>query len=158
MQQTFGKCPYCGKAISFFKYVPEEWKYGSPIRECKKCHQKYIDKRYHEIAVDGINPDSFNMKKLGACFAIGVVALLMSVLFNAYTILLKDYYYLKVVGVGLIGIVMIVYSIIDFIRIKTGAKERQLEKRIEESVNRLENRAYAHELVFLGYNVPEKYL
>lgn len=158
MQQTFGKCPYCGKSISFLKYSQGEWKYGSPIRVCKKCGQKYIDKRYHEVAVDGINPDSFNMKKLGTCFAIGVVALLMSALFNAYTILLKDYFYLKVVGVGLIGIVMIVYSIIDFIRIKTGAKERQLAKRAEDSVNRLKDRAYAHELVSLGYNVPEKYL
>lgn len=157
MQQTFGKCPHCGKDVSL-NYVQREWKYGSPIRVCKKCNQKYIDKRYHEIAVDGINPDSFNMKRVGFSFLFGIIALVFSALFNSYTILLKGYYHTAMMTLGLVGILLIIYTIIDFIRIKTGAKERQLAKITEESVNRLRDRAYAHELASVGYNVPEKYL
>lgn len=157
MQQTLGKCPYCGKDISL-NYVQREWRYGSPIRVCKKCNQKYIDKRYHEIAVDGINPDSFNMKRVGFSFLFGIIVLVFSALFNSYTILLKGYYHTAMITLGLAGILLLIYTIIDFIRIKTGLKERKIEKLIEESVNRLNDKEYAKELVSVGYNVPEKYL
>lgn len=36
MLNTHGTCPYCGATISL-SYVEKEWKYGSPIRTCKKC-------------------------------------------------------------------------------------------------------------------------
>ncbi|MEE1281164.1 MAG: hypothetical protein UHK60_02775 [Acutalibacteraceae bacterium] len=157
MQQTFGKCPHCGKDIAL-NYLEREWKYGSPIRVCKKCNQKYLDKRYHEITVEGINPDSFNMRRIKFSLLFGVVFLLVSVLFNAYTILLKGYYHTSMVLLGLGGIMLIGYTLVDFIRIKTGAKQRSLEKVTIESVKRLQNKEYAQELASLGYNVPEKYL
>ena len=157
MQQTFGKCPHCGKDIAL-NYVEREWKYGSPIRVCKKCNQKYIDKRYHEIVVDGINPDSFNMKRVGFGFLFGVILLVVSALFNTYTILLKGYYHTAMMCLGLGGVLLIVCMLVDFVSVKTGLKERRLQKVTMESVGRLQNKEYAHELASLGYNVPEKYL
>lgn len=157
MQQTHGKCPYCGKGISL-NYVEREWKYGSPIRVCKKCKQKYIDKRYHEIAVEGINPDAFNMKRVWFGLLIGVIALIVSAIFNTLTILLGGYYHTTMMGIGLIGILMIICMLVELISIKTGLKQHKLEKVTIESVNRLQNKEYANELASVGYNVPEKYL
>lgn len=157
MQQTFGKCPYCGKDISL-NYMQREWKYGSPIRVCKKCNQKYIDKRYHEIAVEGINPDTFDLKKSLISLLLGVILLVLSVVINGITIFTGGYYYSKIAFLGVAGIAIIIFMIIDIIRMKTGLKERRLEKVMLESVNRLQNKEYAHELASVGYNVPEKYL
>lgn len=112
----------------------------------------------YEITVEGINPDSFNMRRIKFSFLFGIIFLMVSVLFNAYTILLKGYYQTAMVLTGLAGIMLIGYTLVDFIRIKTGAKQRSLEKVTIESVKRLQNKEYAQELASLGYNIPEKYL
>ncbi len=52
------RCPHCG-------YNPGEaadaYLYGSPIRVCAKCKQEYVDRRYHEIAIDGIRHEDINI-------------------------------------------------------------------------------------------------
>ena len=61
IRQTHGTCPYCNAVIK--NYSLRAWFYGSPISTCKKCGNLYIDRRYHEMAVDGAAPDEFDVKK-----------------------------------------------------------------------------------------------
>lgn len=61
IRQTHGTCPYCNAVIK--NYSLRAWFYGSPISTCKKCGNLYIDRRYHEMAVDGTAPDEFDVKK-----------------------------------------------------------------------------------------------
>ena len=61
IRQTHGTCPYCNAVIK--NYSLRAWFSGSPISTCKKCGNLYIDRRYHEMAVDGAAPDEFDVKK-----------------------------------------------------------------------------------------------
>ena len=58
IRQTHGTCPYCNAVIK--NYSLRAWFYGSPISTCKKCGNLYIDRRYHEMAVDDAAPDEFD--------------------------------------------------------------------------------------------------
>lgn len=49
-------------------------------------------------------------------------------------------------------------ALVDFIRIKSGAKEKHLDKLREKSEARLRNPQYARDLADVGYTVPEQYL
>ena len=45
-------CPHCGKTLSLA--AKGDYFYGSPLKKCKYCKQYYIDRRYHEIAIEGV--------------------------------------------------------------------------------------------------------
>ena len=139
-------------------YNEREWKYGSPIRTCKKCGDKYIDKRYHEIEIEGIAPDAMSVRKDLIAIIIGIIAIIISVAFTFTTIQLNGTYSLRIVAIGFIGLFLIIAMLIDLIRIKTGLKEHRFAVLRVESAKRLQNKDYAHQLLSAGYNVPEKYL
>lgn len=152
MQRTNGTCPYCGAGI--FNYDEREWNYGSPIRICNKCGEKYIDERFHEIAIEGIAPDALSVRKSVVAMLTGLFCVLASIVFTYMT----GYYSLKSVFIGIIGLIMVICMLIDIILIKSGAKEKRFARLREESVQRLRDRNYANELAEAGYNVPGEYL
>lgn len=156
MMQTTGICPYCKKKLS--NYNEREWKYGSPIRTCTKCGEKYIDKRYHEIVIEGIAPDAMSVKKDLVAIIIGLIAIIISATLTFTTIQLNGSYSLKGVAIGFIGLFLVIAMLIDLIRIKTGLKERRFAVLRVESAKRLQDKTYAHQLLSAGYNVPEEYL
>lgn len=157
MLNTHGTCPYCGATISL-SYVEKEWKYGSPIRTCKKCKKNYIDGRYHEIAVEGIAPNTLSIKSnlLRSFFLLG--CFLIAFLIHFYEIHYQNCYHPAYCYLMIIMVIGIIFLIIDSIRIKTGAKTKKLEKLRLESVKRLMDNNYAHELESIGYCVPDEYL
>ena len=156
MLQTNGTCPYCGENVKDYK--ENSWEYGSPIRKCEKCGNKYINKCYHEIAVEGIEPDAMNAKQSVIFMLMGVATMIVSALATFETVHFWGFYYVKVVCIGFIGLIVAVGMIIDILRIKTGAKAHKFDSLCAESVQRLQNAEYARELASIGYDVPEQYL
>lgn len=153
---TNGRCPYCKRKILF--YERNCWKYGSPVKKCKKCGERYMDSRYHEIAIEGIGSGIFSVKNNIIVLLISVGLLLLSYLIYMFEISYLGYYHISwyfVMGFLVFGIA---YLIIDLIRILTGLKARKVERLFRESENRLSDKDYARELWINGYGVPKKYL
>ncbi len=150
-----GNCPYCGAKILF--YYDNEWRYGSPVRNCKKCGKKYVDERYHEIVVEGIEPGALSIKYNGVKILIMFGIFLVSFLVYYYQVShgKNGLSFCVLMAVALLGILIF---LADSIRILAGAKGKKLEKLRKESVKRLQNWSYAKELESLGYPVPEEYL
>ncbi len=151
-----GNCPYCGAKILF--YYDKEWRYGSPVRNCKKCGKKYVDERYHEIVVEGIEPGALSIKRNGIGMLIMLGIFLVSFLIHFYQVNQKSTYDLTFCAFMVIALLGILLFVIDSIRILTGTKVKKLERLREQSVKRLQNWSYAKELEALGYPVPEEYL
>lgn len=156
MLRAEGYCPYCGAKILF--YYESEWRYGSPVRNCKKCGEKYVDERYHEIAVEGIRPNALSIRWNGTGLLIMLGIFLIAFLIHFYEVSHESTYSLEFCGLMVAALICILFFIIDSIRILTGAKAKKLERLREESVKRLRNWGYAKELEALGYPVPEEYL
>lgn len=159
MEVNEGKCPFCGH--KFFFYNKDAYYYGSPIQTCKKCGSKYIDRRYHEIAIEGIrSADSPSVVPFIIAILIGGFFIYRAFcLFGSYhrsgTLPTND---ILAVLFVVFGALFIVFSIIEIIRTLTGGKQRKMDKLYRESDERMQNRVYAQTLENAGYNVPEKYL
>lgn len=153
---TDGSCPHCGKKFS--DYNAESCDYGTPVRKCSSCGGAYLDRRYHEMAVDGYPQSGFDCKVSIKTMLFGLVFLLIALAYTAYTMHFRGYYSVKIVCTAVLAAVVMVVGIIDLISIKTGIKMKRFEKKMAESEKRLENPEYAQILAELGYSVPEKYL
>lgn len=164
IQKANRMCPYCGKEILGFH--EKDWKYGSPIRICKRCRKKYLDLRYHEIAIDGIAPGTLNVKQSAktlffglAIMFISIMAIIfISIIINLGIVTLRGHYYIMLIFLSLIGLLVVLFMLIDIIRIKTGIKERHLEKLKMESEKRLQDPSYIQELLNAGIQVPDNYI
>lgn len=147
-------CPKCGKnnSESCNAYV-----YGSPIRYCKSCNQEYFDNRWREIALEGTDPKSKNLKfyLLGGLFflVVSVVCGLLS--YNSITSF--GTYNRRIIGIAFISFIMFILFCVGFIRIITGYEEKQNKIYYDESLKRIQNKDYIEKLIFYGYNVPEQY-
>lgn len=153
---TNGSCPYCGKKFNDYNAASQD--YGSPIRECRYCKKKYLDRRYHEIAIEGYSDKSLNIKNSIKVILIGFIMFVIAGGLSAYTIYFRGYYMMKGVASAFLGIIIMIFGIVDAVRIKTGLKVKSLENKKEESENRLSNKEYTQLLSELGYPVPDKYL
>ncbi len=150
------KCPYCGRAEG--TYSRNEYRYGSPIRVCKKCGKKFINEFYHEIAVEGPAPEAFSIKAKLKAIVIFAVLFAVMFLWHFYEVTFTSrYHYMP--ACAMIGLLVgVLFEILDIIFTKTGLKAKRTEKKRLESVQRLEDPEYARELAELGYNVPREYL
>lgn len=151
-----GNCPYCGAKILF--YYEGEWRYGSPVRNCRKCGEKYVDERYHEIVVEGIEPSALSIKYNGIKMLIMSGIFLISFLIHYYEVSHGNTYNLSFCVLMVVALLGILIFLADSIRILVGAKAKKLERLRKESVKRLQIWSYAKELESLGYSVPEEYL
>ena len=156
MEVTRGNCPHCKRKL--FNYNPGSWRYESPIRTCFKCKKKYVDTRYHEIVIDGIRQDSLSTDGAVNGILVGIVIAAIFFGLTYWTISYDGSYYPKAVFLGIVGVIIMVVSIVDFLMILTGAKKRRFDALREKSDQRLQDKNYAQELLLVGYDVPEKYL
>lgn len=155
-QQIGGYCPYCGAKIK--NYVENKWLYGCPLRVCEKCGEKYIDRRYHEIALEGYQPGALSVKRDLKLLLICAALLLASGGMLYYELNFSSYYHPMLLFLVPMGILAVIFTLTDIIRIKTGAKEIALEKLKAESEERLGNTVYARQLQETGYNVPDRFI
>ncbi len=149
-------CSKCGAPIMVL--AQDEYKYGCPIRACAQCHQRYLDRGWHEIAVEGYRETDVstkkNVKQLGG-WGLATVALIAANIFTVQ-VLHVVYYALVFLAIGA-GIAFLV-ALKDTFVCATGMKKNDLEQLREESERRLRNPEYAKQLAELGYPVPARYL
>ena len=149
-------CPNCKRKVGYF--VVGDYRYGSPLKTCQKCKTEYINPAYHEIEIDGISPDAFDMKKLliGILFSVGFFAIAAAI--HYFEMNTRNYYHTSPIAIMVISTIVFFYALINVFLVKTGIKAKWTERKKQESANRLTNHEYAVKLREQGYNVPEKYL
>ena len=147
-------CPRCGKKN---REKCNAWVYGSPIRNCKECNAEYFDRRWREIALEGVEPASKNAKLyLGATIAFFVFTCVCA-LRLIYDIKTLGGYPERLLGCVLIGMVGTIGCFVVLLRIVTGYEDRQNRRYYDESVKRLQNKSYVYKLIAYGYDVPEEF-
>ena len=150
------KCPYCGKIVA--TRAANQYRYGSPLKNCRFCKENYLDPFFHELAAEPPAPNVFDIKQklFGMALFAGIFVFCFA--FYWFEVTYMNIYHVMfpalMVGTALgeIGFV------IEIILIKTGFKERRTERLRKESEERLKNPVYARELARLGYPVPREYL
>lgn len=153
---TSGKCPHCEKVIS--GYSPAARDYGTPIRTCRNCNQQYLDSRFIELAVEEPAPRDLSVSTGLKVILLGAIGLIASLGLTLFSLSSRGVYSPKMIVVSAFSVFLIIYGIVDAIRVKTGAKMKSLDRKRYESEQRLMDKAYAYQLRELGYDVPEKYL
>ncbi|MBQ8177094.1 MAG: hypothetical protein IJ035_08700 [Oscillospiraceae bacterium] len=149
-------CPNCGRLVGTF--VVGDYRYGSPLKICKKCKTEYINPAVHEIEVDGISPDAFDMKRLLIGILVGIVFIIIGAAIFYFEVTRKGYYHTSTIAIMVISAIAIFYALGNIFFIKTGIKAKWTERKRQESAERMSNPEYALRLKEHGYNVPEKYL
>ena len=149
-------CPHCGKEA--WRGVENAWQFGSPIQQCKSCGGRYLNRAFHEIEIDGIPETELSTKGNGKLLLFTALAAAVLLLINIYTITSFGWYKPALVIAFLLALVFFVGIIVDTIKIKSGKKQKELEKERQASVQRLQDKEYAQLLQKMGYSVPEKYL
>lgn len=149
------KCPHCGKMN---RETCNTWMYDTPIRVCKNCNNKYLDKRYREVAIEGPDQRSvdpaFYLKGMGvmAFIFIGTLGILL------YQINVRGYYSNRLLGCVLMGFLGFIACGVLFLRNRLGIETKNNQKYLRESESRLANKEYVQELIEFGYEVPDKYM
>ncbi|MDO5561099.1 MAG: hypothetical protein Q4F95_16095 [Oscillospiraceae bacterium] len=149
-------CPNCGADILFYNSL--QWYYGSPLRTCRRCGAEYFDDRYHEIEIDGYEPDAFNITKDRLAAVVGLIITVVFACVHVFEVTHLTRFFPGYALLSLIGVFAMLFGITDAVMIATGRKEKRLEKLRCRSEERLKNKQYAHKLYNHGYKVPEKYL
>lgn len=151
-----GECPYCYTKISC--YLKNEYKFGSPIRSCKKCGKSYVDSRYHEIAIDGFPQWELSLKFNVKRILIGIVIFIIGFLFLYFERNHLGFYHLSYYIIMFMGVLVVIFSLVDIIRIITGAKAKKFENLRIQSVERLNDKGYVQQLISIGYRIPNEFL
>ena len=148
-------CPSCGAKK---KENCNSWGYGSPIKICPDCNTEFIDRRFTEPAVEGLDRRSTDPSLYfkGMLLMLVFTVICSAILYYMHTF--SGRFPTKLIfciGGGILGTIL---CGIMFFRIKFGFADKENNAYLEESESRLQNREYAEKLRSYGYNVPEKYL
>lgn len=147
MKYTTKKCPFCKTSYVEMR-TGKVYYYGSPIRTCEFCGEKFVDKEYREIALEGIH--LVDTKKLSpSTIVYAVIAFLMF-----FSCLIAGGIYCA------LGILVLVYSVWTIIK-EYGEYEKRMEKLKQETIaseKRLKNPFYILMLKELGYEIPDNLL
>lgn len=153
------KCVRCGKKLLTYDNTSFR-KYKSPLMKCKKCGARYADPRCHEIAIEGIPPDTFSIKSYVVLLLLGGFLLYRGIHLSGMVQLNTpaETQWLMPSALTIGGLICIVGAVIEIITIKTGKKQKKFDRLRMESEQRLQDKQYVYILQDLGYTVPEKYL
>lgn len=149
-------CSKCGAPIMVL--AADEYRYGCPIRACAQCRQRYLDRGWHEIAVEGYRESDVSAKSnakqmLGLGLATGGL-----VAANIFSIMVLHLIVYMLIALAIGAGVGFLVALKDTLVCATGMKKADLEQLKAESERRLCNPEYAKQLAELGYPVPERYL
>lgn len=155
MGYSEAKCPHCGKMN---REMCNAYMYGSPIRICRKCGQKYLNRRYREPAVQGFDKRTTDPNLYKKSGIICAALLVLAVVWYRFTTRNLGYYTNYQVGFLVMLPIATVGSIIQYIRIVSGSMDKANQKFLAESEERMKDKEYVADLLANGYKVPEKYL
>ena len=150
-----GRCPHCGAKTGSNR--TDVYLYGSPIRTCEKCKEKYLNACYHEIEVDGFSQKDVSVEANKKNVRNALILLAAAVAVNALFYLLDRYTWIYLLFLA-IGVFYLISTLSDAAKVKNGAHKQKLEQEQQASIQRLSDHQYARQLKALGYDVPEKYL
>jgi len=145
------KCPKCGCVYERNSYAgrpskDNRTKYGSPLKQCLKCKNIFIDNEYREIAIDGIREVDTKVISPAGIFYSAMSA------FMAICCFVSEY-----APIGIFFLIGALYfSLSEILSYKR--RQETLKKYAQESEKRLQNLQYAQLLKASGYYVPDKYL
>ena len=149
-------CPNCKKRLMSTDRS-HDYNYGSPLKLCPYCRQFYVDKQYHEIAIEGVRAE--DKKRLTLLHVLQIFAAVALIGFFLWVLTTGA----TIADVGPALFTPIFFAVI--LRISpavsiVGYKERlnNFAKEAELSEKRLQDINYAKTLMNLGYPVPTKYL
>lgn len=153
------RCKNCGKRLLTYSEISFR-KYKSPVKKCKKCGLHYADPRCHEIAIEGIPPDTFCIPSYIAMLVVGGLISGRGIyLFGMHQVGVSDSFQWFMPSMyAILGIVLVVVSLVEIITIKSGRKAKKFDERRRESEVRLSDKGYVYMLQDLGYQIPDKYL
>ncbi len=151
------RCPSCGKKL--FSYESRIRKYGSLIKECRKCGSKYIDPRYYELALNGIPDDEYKVFPYVFMIVIGGLVIWRALrLFGMRQLGVPDVLQMLLPSVLLImGLVFVIWAIGGIIMLKTGLHKKKIERLLAESQERLKDSGYISRLRSLGLKIDDEY-
>lgn len=150
-------CPSCDKKL--FTYEERTRKYGSLLKECKKCGAQYLDPRYYELAIDGIPEDEFGVGRYS-------LAILIGAFFGWRGIRTANIYmytgadpvrWLLPISFILISFIVVITGLYEIFTIATGLKRKKMDRLYEESKARMKDSGYIYTLQKHGYTIPEEY-
>ncbi len=149
------KCPSCGKKLFTYEYRIR--KYGSPLKECKKCGSEYIDPRYYELALDGIPDDEFKITPYVFMMIIGGLIIWRGLyMFRMHQLgVAEEIQWLLPTVFTLLGIVLVIGSIAGMVSIKTGLHKKKIDRLMAESRARVSDMDYIRRLRKLGYKIDD---
>lgn len=150
-----GYCPYCNTKTG--SNQADLYYYGSPVRTCGKCKQQYLNRCYHEIAVEGYRDTDVSIEACRKNLRNGILLVAAAAAMNGALYLLGRYSWVFLLFVVL-GAAMLLVSLKDYWKVRKGTRLQELEKEEKASVARLRNPEYARLLQAHGYEVPEEYL
>lgn len=148
-------CPHCGQEIT--SHADDDYLYGSPIRTCPKCGGQYLDKHYHEAAVEGFQEsDTSGKAAMKDVLIFGAVMLFLGLanLVSLSTGRIRP----AILLIFLVSIAVFFSTLKKSAKVVTGLRKKELDAEMEASVRRLEDKEYAQTLKQLGYAVPGRYL
>lgn len=153
------KCKNCGKKLLTYSDGSFR-KYKSPVKICKKCGTRYVDPRCHEIAIEGIPPDTFSLPSYLFLMIVGGLILYRGIyLFGGHQLgVSNEIQWLLPFTFVIMGTMMVIIGIVEIISIISGIKAKKFETLRKESEERLKDKSYVYVLQKFGYEIPEKYL
>lgn len=142
------KCPYCKTKIKGTPGAGAESQghdkaYGSPFRVCPKCGKSMLDKRYREIAVDGLYWDDKLPVSLSNLIGLALAVVFLLVVQNAT----EGEKWLMYTLAGLV-ILSGIYQLFN-----RGKHKAALEKEKAASIGRLKDPEYVQRLINAGYKL-----
>lgn len=145
------KCPACRKVYARESYAgrpskDNRTKYGSPIIQCQKCGNIFVDTDYREPALNGFRDvDKMRVSPGAVVYTLIGIIIAVCTFYGGY----------KIAGI-LIAIGSLWLSLDEI----CGFKKRQKmnEELLAESQKRIENPTYVLLLKKMGYNVPDSAL
>lgn len=149
------KCPHCGKMN---REHCNAWMYGSPLRTCKKCGKKYIDRRYREPALQGFDRRTTDPKLYKTACIICAALFILAICWYRFTTRNLGYYTNYQIGLLIMCPIAIVGCVVQYLRITGGSMDRANQKYLSESEERLKDKQYVADLIANGYKVPDKYI
>lgn len=149
-----GTCPHCGERT---RERCNAFAYGSPIRFCERCKQEYLDRRFREVAISGLDAKSTSAVYYIKCFVILLAMTAIAGGWLYFTIHYKGYYHTLAVALVIVGAIGTIGSLVLALWVKLGFAKKSNDRYLEESKRRLRNPAYAAKLQEYGYVIPAEY-
>ena len=151
------KCPSCGKKL--FSYEARVRKYGSLIKECRKCGSDYIDPRYYELAINGVPEDEYKVSPYLFMIVIGGLIIWRALrLFGMRQLgVASEIQWLLPSLLLIMGIVFVIGAIVSIILIKTGLRKKKMDRLLAQSQARLKDSSYVSRLRTLGYKLDDRF-